>query len=321
MNEQQYILISKVLADEATSIEKQQLEDWINASSENKTEFDKITTIWQSAKPSKPAHIPGFNTFWKEFNKDPDANIKTLLLNKPAMKFNRYLAIAASLIILVGSLLIFQNNVSSVQTVNTSIGERKTINLPDGSIVKLNNDSEVQYSANFDQEERNIYLTGQAFFEVKKNNFPFVVHTQNARVEVLGTRFDVNSRGEQTKVIVKSGQVRLAINENDDGILLHKNEMSAILQNDKPREIIKIDAEHALGWLNDIFVFDKTPLIEITQELERYYGIKIKIDDSIRNLELTGEFSNQPAEEVIDLVCLALNLNYNYENDIIIISR
>jgi len=193
--------------------------------------------------------------------------------------------------------------------------------MAEGSSVTLNNDSEIQYPEVFGEQERIVILKGQAYFEVLKNSAPFVVYTQNARVEVLGTSFDVNSRGMQTKVIVKSGEVILSLIENTEGVLLHKNEMSIILKNDKPHEISKVDAEYVLGWLNDIFVFNKTPLIEIIQEIERYYGINIEIEDNIKNLELTGEFTNQPAEEVIDLVCLALNLNYNYENDIIRISR
>lgn len=322
MNDEQYILIGKVLADEASALEKEELKKWLNASRQNRAEFERLSKTWQNIKTPQPRSVPKFTDIWQELSVKIDNESPQRVFPFEQSGFrNRYLAVAATILIILGGLFIFRYENNSGQIIRTAISEKKTITLPDGSVVQMNNESEIQYPEDYNVEGRNILLKGQAFFKVKKNGKPFTVQTQNARVQVLGTSFDVNTRNARTKVIVEEGHVLLSSMHSGKQVELYKDEMAQILDQGEITEVSRVDANHLLGWLNDILVFDKTPLIEIVHELEGYYGIKIKIEGNIKNLELTGQFSNQSAEKVVDLVCLALNLNYKYDKDVIVISR
>jgi ferric-dicitrate binding protein FerR (iron transport regulator) len=321
MNEDQYNLISKILSGEASEAEIREMNNWINQSEENKADFEKISEIWKGIETPQPKTVPEFSDFWRSLSAKMDVynKGKVHLIKKRRIKYGS-LAIAATVLIIMGSLFLFKL-FDTTQSVKTAVGERKTINLQDGSVIIMNNDSEISYPGKFDEEKREVFLKGQAFFQVAEQGSPFIVQTSVVNVHVLGTSFDVKSRMEQTKVIVKSGRVMvssLLANENEK---LKENEMVRIQKDGKIIKTTHVDADYLLGWMNDKFIFDKTPLIEIKRELERYYGISIVVDENIESMELTGEFSNQPAQEVIDLICLALNLRYQSKNNEFVIFR
>jgi ferric-dicitrate binding protein FerR (iron transport regulator) len=195
--------------------------------------------------------------------------------------------------------------------VGTGNKETKEILLSDGSLVKLNNGSNIQYLEKFDSKIREVKLNGEAFFSVTKNSTPFVVITENAKISVLGTKFDVCVRGEKTQVVVKEGKVNLVQKENDAGVYLTKGQSSCVAKNANPDSPKEIDADYMLGWMNGKLVFNQTPLTEIVDELERFYDVTISIEgNNVTANTLTGSFKNRDVDSALTMICLTMNLNF-----------
>jgi transmembrane sensor len=152
---------------------------------------------------------------------------------------------------------------------------------------------------------------------VTRDERPFLVITENARTTVLGTEFNVWARNEQTRVIVREGSVRFkSINADDGDVLLLREEMSRITGNQPPQVPKRVDTERLLGWLEGRLVFEKTPLTEILDELERYYDVFIESADSeLAQETLTATFDHLPLETVLSSICLTLGAQYRFEDE------
>ena len=214
--------------------------------------------------------------------------------------------------------------------VSTSNNEYKNIKLPDGSIVFLNSGSSIKFLVKsegenraFNNGERKITLSGEAFFSVTKNKNPFIITTENAKITVLGTKFDVLSRGENTRVVVKEGKVSFSPkNIKDKGIYLTKDQLSTISKNSEPTVPNEVDAGYFLGWMKGNLVFYRTPVKEIVRDLEKRYNINISFKaDSLSNNTLTGSFKNNNADSAVSMVCVALGLDFEKQNDTYIIKQ
>ena len=224
-------------------------------------------------------------------------------------------ALAGLLLVAISVTILLLSNKEEIvryETISTLNNDRQTVQLPDGSTVKLNSGSLIKFPEKFKDEKREIKLEGEAFFSVTKNGKPFVITTENAKITVLGTEFNVWTRDKKTKVIVKEGRVNLEqIKAKNENVILLKNQESIITENSKPLPPQNVNADYLLGWLNNKLVFNRTPLNEIVGELERFYNVKIKLaDNGLKNLTLTGSFGNQKADSVLSMICLALNLKF-----------
>jgi ferric-dicitrate binding protein FerR (iron transport regulator) len=128
----------------------------------------------------------------------------------------------------------------------------------------------------------------------------------------LGTKFNVRSRDGKTQVYVKDGKVNLAQqNLNRAGVVLSKGELSTVVKNEMPASPVDVDPDPQLGWLEGKLVFNHTPLPEIIEEMERFYDVKILLqDNSLKSYSLTGSFKSSIIENVLSMICLALDLTY-----------
>lgn len=336
--EQYYKLINRFLAGEASEKEGQQLDDWLNAAPENQKLFDEIEKIWQGAEAQQPDSKMSFEQFWQIIDSKlgisaSESNARILSMDKP--KFDslkrtfwqqpsRWMAAAAVLIVILGAAILFQLSEPGQMIHTTQNAEQKEINLPDGSIVRLNAASEIRFTENFTESERFIDLKGQAFFDVQRDGRPFIVQTQNAQIQVLGTSFDVWARDASTKVIVKEGSVKFLSREasEETAITLTANESSVCDGNLPPENPRKVDAQQVIGWLENRMVFSQTAMKEVVAELVRSFDAVIEMSNpEIRNLTLTGAFQDQTMDEILSSICLTLNLTFERRGNIYYISQ
>ncbi|MEQ9440870.1 MAG: FecR domain-containing protein [Cyclobacteriaceae bacterium] len=201
----------------------------------------------------------------------------------------------------------------------TTYGETKTVTLPDQSVVTLNANSSLRI-AEADWEnlaERKVWLTGEAFFDVEKRKTregepaKFLVHSGNVRVEVLGTRFNVNSRHRETKVVLSSGKVKLNIEgpteQANEEVLMVPGEMVAVDQHQQAVEKKTVDPSHYTAWTENKLVFENTPIAAIKQLIEDNYGLQVSIEDP--NLLLKAFTGTAPADD-LDILLDKLSLVY-----------
>ena len=186
-------------------------------------------------------------------------------------------------------------------TIRTAFGEWKTVELPDGSVVNLNADSELRFERKWeDKEVREVWLHGEAFFQVVKMldlDTDFRVITDDLDVEVLGTSFNVKSRGEQTEVYLEEGKVKLGL--GDQITYLDPGDMvSYSARQDKVVDRRRTDGSSALpsAWNHGVIDLQKAYAFDIFNKLEEIYGVNIRV----RNEEIyTKEYRVQlPMKEL-----------------------
>lgn len=196
----------------------------------------------------------------------------------------RWVAIFVGLIVLSGIYYSIFNN--SLITHKTAFGETKSIVLPDGSEIKLNGNSSLSFSKNWDSKGvRDVWLEGEAYFTVMHlgDQQRFVVHaTSDFNVEVLGTEFNVLNRSGKTKVVLSSGKVMLNLqNENkNERMQMAPGEMAEYVHNDQLLTKKEVDPMVYTSWRNNRLLFEDTSLREIKMILESTYGLEVIVEDS-----------------------------------------
>ena len=316
-------LCIKKLNNELTQKESDELSSWIDLSSDNKTEYENIKRIWEGTKLELLNLEINIDDEWNKLNSSISAqsaipktkNIISRFIEKfSTPRLRPALAVGSLIMIIIFSLLYYINlQPELIQlTESTNNSETKRIILSDGSIVNLNSGSTIHYYEKFEEEQREIKLVGEAYFSVKKEDRPFIISTGNATTTVLGTEFNVWARDVETRVTVREGKVRLSDNSKiQNKVILTDGEMSKVIENNAPTLPQKVDPNYRIGWLKGKLIFDRTPLLEITDELERTYDIDISIVDiDSRQYILTGSFDNEAIDTVLSKICLALDLKY-----------
>ncbi|WP_221392887.1 FecR family protein [Dyadobacter sp. NIV53] len=189
-------------------------------------------------------------------------------------------------------------------TISTPKAGQYQIRLPDGTRVWLNAASSIRFPTVFDNQERTVEIKGEVYFEVakktnKKNRVPFKVIAGSQLIEVLGTRFNVNSYTdeENIKTTLFEGSIKLQVEGNlDKDILLtpgqqakynpvQKKAASATL----PFLITQVDTRSVLAWKNGYFRFDNIGLPELMRQLSRWYDMEVVYEGTIKDYEFVGQ--------------------------------
>ena len=194
--------------------------------------------------------------------------------------FTLYLPVAASIILLAGLFTWFMLT-QNLQTISTTYGQWKSFTLPDGSKVKLNANSEIKYYDDWQTgKDRKVWLTGEAFFEVEKDpkKARFTVFTEDMAVEVLGTKFNVQSSGEKTVVFLQEGKVRLDMGKEEQ--ILKPGEFLAYSSKKKAITAYKkTSAELHTSWKDGSLIFRNKSVSAIFQRIEEIYGYEIIVEN------------------------------------------
>lgn len=204
----------------------------------------------------------------------------------------------------------------SIQTV-TTLAETRTILLPDGTSVTLNHYSSLSYPKQFKSDNREVELSGEAYFEVSKNKkHPFIVQTETIDVQVLGTHFNVDAYPDNpdVKTTLLTGSVAVSNKNNSVHMVLKPNEV-AIYNKVKQKLTRKVleNAGDEVSWRHGEFIFDDLPLQEIARELSNSFGTTIHIADStLRNYRVTARFRNgEDLETILSVLHNAGYFNYS----------
>jgi transmembrane sensor len=221
---------------------------------------------------------------------------------------------------------------------NTS-GNAKVVALPDGSRVTLQPQSSISYPKQFLAEKREVYLQGQAFFQVTKNpQQPFLVYCNSIITKVLGTSFKINTNNIShiVEVEVKTGRVQVYENEKlvkekdaDNEVIITPNQ-KAIYKEEK-RVFRTTLADEPVPIVNEItkadsVMSDEKPLVyeqklyDIFQSLERRYGIEIAVENTdIYNCLFTGDLSGKDFYDILKVICLTTNASYEVNGTTVLI--
>ena len=200
---------------------------------------------------------------------------------------------------------------SSISTYHTAYGEVKQITLPDSSLVTLNANSMLRYRYDSQQNQREVWLSGEGFFDVRRSKAhnqtqpsSFVVHTDQLTVQVLGTRFNVKHRGEKTQVVLEEGSIQLAVEEREGTLLMQPDELIEVHHSSKEIDQQQVQAQNYSTWKEGVLRFEGASFDEISSVLSENYGLTLYFSDQERMtfINLRGTF---PADNV-DLLLEAI---------------
>ncbi|RKR83376.1 FecR family protein [Mucilaginibacter gracilis] len=241
------------------------------------------------------------------------------------------LAAAGILLFLTAGVLIYQAGIRQapqalkLATASTHAGEMKIITLSDGSRITLNNQTSIKYPEEFNQNTREVFLTGEAFFEVKHDaNKPFRVHTDKLAVQVLGTSFNIQAYPDESglDVAVASGKVGVFANGARDGktyMLLPGQQLSYNRKN-LAFSPSTIATAAIIAWQKGTLVFKNEKLEAIARRLERFYGVKIRFKNKkLMATELSLKANNLSLESVMKALGSAGEFNYSIKNKQVLI--
>jgi transmembrane sensor len=243
----------------------------------------------------------------------------------PVMKFAA-IGIAASVLIAVGLLTLRTGERAGSDKIfiaRTGEGETKQILLSDSSVVVLNSGSELYSSTDYVSGQREVFLTGNGFFKVKKlaSQRKFVVHAKTLRVTVLGTQFNVNARTDQVSVDLTSGKVQVnKINSDKPAYLLPGDRLK--LDADKTSFIREqIDTSMYSAWIKGEWNFRNLTLKEIALLIKEYYNVDVVFKDTNKmNRQMTAVMPVTTLQGLLKVISatLEVEISQNSNRQIII---
>jgi transmembrane sensor len=183
-------------------------------------------------------------------------------------------------------------------------GQKLTLKLSDGTVVKLNANSSLKYPQKFANTAREVELVGEAYFTVTKNpDVPFVVRTQQASTVVLGTSFNVLARAQDnTKVTLVEGKVKIASTPNPSRyVFLHPNQQAIVKEGEELIDTVSVDVARFIEWKDGILTFEHTHMDQVVERLEEWYGVEIKLKDPVlKTCRITARYEAEPLENVLE---------------------
>jgi len=211
-------------------------------------------------------------------------------------------------------------------------GERKSFQLPDGTQVMMNAGSEISLNNSYGKNTRDVFLKGEAFFEVQHNTaIPFIVHTASMDVKAVGTAFNVRSYNDEgkTEAVLIRGLVEVTLKkDNNRKLLLHPDEKVMWVENKKDDEarintatstvvkpVKKLDngSIKEVAWLQNSLAFDDETFEEIAAQLSRWYNVDIQFaTDDLKQYHFTATFKREKIEQVLNILKATRMFSYHF---------
>lgn len=323
-------IIISYLDGSATTGERHELEAWLRASQANRDDFDSIRKLWylSSAESAAPDTEMALNRLLAEIkDRQPRRNVLT------GWRIAMRVAAAAIVLFTVGyvSYLAGSRNTQIVEQpamnrLITAAGSKGRFVLPDSSVVWLNSSSTLEYPESFDAAGRHVALTGEAYFEVSRDEKrPFTVSAGDLDVRVLGTHFTVEnySSRDVAEVVLVEGSVEVSGRSIGEPEILEPGQMFAIEKSSGHTDIEKVNTGSYTSWIHNKLVFDAAPLQEILLNLSKWYVTDIECDPILgRRISLSLTVRNgDELSDIVEAMSFVAPISYRWEGTKLIITR
>lgn len=296
--------------------------DWLSKNPQKQKDVDEARELLRLAGLTIDAEAnAAFLETWERVK----ANASRELDRQYRSSYRKYVALAAvlaaALVVAVVYLVILSAELPSARY-STAYGEVKDFVLPDGSTVTLNANSTLVCTGDW-KKQREVALTGEAFFEVKKtpDHKSFIVKAnEDLAVQVLGTEFNVNAR--RSTVYLQSGKV--ALTAASASSILEPGDLAEV---DNTQHQIHVTHEatgtaiRELAWRNNFFQYDDTPLASIAVDLRENFGMEVIIKDpSLNRKRLTAKIPRKDVKVMLEILAQSLEVNITQNNNQVVIS-
>lgn len=201
------------------------------------------------------------------------------------------------------------NAADAIVYYNSALGERKTITLPDESRITLNAGSGLWVLPDYGDQQRNIELKGEAFFEVRPDKAPFVVKSAAGSIKVLGTRFNAEAYGSNLNLQVAEGSVQLGGAGNT---LVVSAGHGGIVRSGQAPVSAEGDST-AWAWKNGLLSFRNAPIPDVVAEIERHYGVRVSYPENLAQKRYTGTFDKLSCAQVLAILSAAMGSSFSVQ--------
>ncbi len=361
-------ILIKYLVGSATAEERNIALSWINEGAENQKYFDELKDYYELTKVTqKPS---GFNSTegWNRVKAGYyQARYQQQVQHSKVRQIITRYAIPIAACVLVTFLLGFftsnflstnhsQKNAIAYNEIRVPLGAKSQVILSDGTKVWLNAGSKFRYPVNFMQGNREVYLDGEAFFDVTKMDHKlFIVKTSKLNIKVYGTQFNVKSYPEenliQTTLVKGSVAIESADKAEKGTIYLKPNESATYYKNEKAKVaaiaetsttksssvttdvkkvvdtkekivvVPKVDPLPITSWKDTRWVIVGEDLGQLTIKLERRYNVKIAFEtEDLKRYKFSGTLAEETFEQVLRIIQLSAPIQYSIENNHVLFS-
>lgn len=311
-------ILPRYCSGEATIEECRIVEEWIQQSEDNYRIVKQMYTIDQVAATVRMESMvdaeKALASVCGRMSKRPKVNMFTLLQRVAAILFIPLLIAFA-----IQNLAPSPTEIAQMIEVKTNPGMTTTVDLPDGSKVYLNSESSLTYPSFFSKDNRNVELTGEAFFEVQKDpEHRFIVSTPNhTQIEVLGTSFNVEAfdRDSFISTTLVEGKVCFAYQKNHQSTTVVMTPGQKLMYNTTSSqvELLQTSGETETAWKDGKIIFQATPLPEALRMLEKRFNVTFVLSNGrLRGEAFNGSFTNQRLERILEIFKISSNIKWRY---------
>ncbi len=300
-------LIVAELSGEPSEEGKTRLNEWRKADRANEQAYQELVQLWKDSGNIAYLSPKAKSSDWQTIQKRAGTPQKKI----------QWMAAASIALAFLASWFIY--NLTPKYETFVASSESIELKLNDGSTVFLNKNSELQINDDFGASERQVKLTGEAYFDVAKNEeIPFLIESGESKATVVGTEFNLLSNETGTELTVTEGKVEFG---SESRTFLVAAGQSALLSSNSTQPAFSNHNTNSLSWKTGILAFNQVILSEVLEDLSKHYEVKFSSKDSeTANLLFTSEFDHAELTEVIDELELVLNLNIQKENNIYIVN-
>ncbi|HTF20969.1 MAG TPA: FecR domain-containing protein [Chryseolinea sp.] len=322
-------LLQRYLDNTATQEEERELVRMIHAGqydADLKGSIDE--SVWEALVKIHAPDTVRENRIFEQVLGDIDAAEKVVPLHGKHM-LRRVLSAAAVLLITVmAGLWYFTSREEKASTKTSSnsvlLSGKQLVQLADGSTVLLNEGSEIRHDDTYGQQTREVFLTGEAYFDVTPDaQRPFIVHTGEVSTKVLGTAFNINAYPGQdhVTVTVARGKVEVTDNKRVTEQLMPDEQLSF---NTKSHEYAKteVNAEKAIAWKSSFLILDRVTMEEAAARMEKHFNTNVIVENKALNACLISVsfLKGEDRNEVAKIVSTIMQADYKIKGDTIIIA-
>lgn len=357
-------MLAKKLAGEASLHELEELDDLLRQSPDLHYPLQTISDLWFHHPVQQEDAIAAYDRHLHRMEGmgisiDPAAATADEMLPESGRKWRKYGWAALAACLCAGAFWYWypgsartaeqaDASLARQNEVSTKTGSKSKLQLPDGSQVWLNSDSKITYGKEFGAADRQVTLTGEAYFDVVKNpEKPFIIHARNIDIRVVGTAFNVKSypKDKTTETSLIRGIIEVRIkNRPKEKIILKPNEklivaaediptptnsQPALIQTKKAPQVVIDNISYMpadstvieTSWTENKLCFRDESFLEVAEKMERWYGVTIQITDPrLEKIRLTGTFQDETLQKALKALTITTPFTYKIEKGNVIIS-
>lgn len=288
---------------------------------------------WGALQASPQTQLPDLEQQYDKFRSQLPAKEphRPLVRSLPMRRVIRIVAAAAVVFFVVGTIWLLRHSQSAGKAnpaiswivLNNAPGEKRIIQLPDSSIVYLGAASTLKYAADYNTNNRLLFLTGEGYFVVRHGSrYPFMVRTGDLTTTDIGTEFNIRHYTDQgaVEVTVAKGRVEVHTTKERIAALGQGQQLQYDSATERSVTASLSDASLIGSWRNGKLVFRKRSLQEVTDELQRYYGVSIRYaNPAHKTILLTTLLDNRSLEEALDIVTVTAGVRYVRQGNTILL--